>query len=768
MSNITCGTRFLLARRRALLWAGTVLAASGVVWQTLPWAFELPPALTLTPPVSARYLARDGSTLRLLLDPDGRRSGPETAYPDLPRPLIEAVIAAEDRRFFEHGGIDYAAIARAFWDNLRAGRVVSGASTIPQQLIKISSPPARRTLWVKFVEAQRARRLVREWPREQILAAWLNRVSYGNLLTGCRSAAEGYFNKPLCDLTVAECALLAGLPQAPGRLNPLRRPEAARLRQRFVLERMREEGFIDAETHARALAQDLVLSPSRGGFMAPHATEWLRLRPLPVDGTIRTTLDAALQRRMEQVLAVRLNGLRERHVTQAAAVILDNATSDVLALAGSRDFSSPDGGQINGAWTPRSPGSALKPFTCALALQSGRFSPASVIADLPVSFPTPTGLYRPENYTGKCFGPVTLRAALGNSLNIAAVKILDQSGGPEALWTLLRRLGLGTLDEPAEHYGLGLTLGNAPTRLLELTNAYACLARLGEFRPWRLLADAEAGEHERVLNAVHAWQIADILSDNQARLLTFGARSPLRMGFRVAVKTGTSASYRDNWALGYTPEFTIGVWVGNFDRTPMQGVSGVTGSAPILADLFALVRERFGATTWYNTPVGLETVRIDPRTGKRLTAQSPKTRLSRSETLTPAQLPAIARKDDYDSHGRALLPPGYNAWVKSADNWLGDLVACAPTSSEAAHELRLLQPVDGAVYRLDPDLPGGGRVLRLRSNRDTEPGLVWQCATLELSRHNDTWTASLTPGEHLITLRQGTQEVSARLSVVEE
>ncbi len=755
-----------LTRRRLAFLAGFAGLAT-LSWHWLPWAFALPPALTGSASVSRRYVARDGSPLRLLLDPEGHRSGPEAAWEELPRPLIEAVVAVEDRRFFAHGGMDYFALLRAVWDNLRTRRVVSGASTLPQQLVKISSPPARRTLVVKFVEAQKARRLVREWPREKILAAWLNRVSYGNMLTGCRMAAEGYFDKPLGDLTVAECALLAGLPQAPGRLNPLRRKEAAVERQRHVLERMAEEGFIDAETRERALAQPLVLRASRGGFTAPHAVELLRLEQPPADGVIRTTLDATLQRRVEQILATRLDGLRDRHVTQAAAVILDNATGEVLALAGSRDFFSPDGGQINGAWTPRSPGSALKPFTCLLALEGGRFSPASVIADLPVSFPTATGLYQPENYTGKCFGPVTLRAALGNSLNIPAVKLLDQCGGPAALRDTLQELGLTTLDEPAEHYGLGLTLGTAPARLLELTNAYACLARLGELRPWRLATETAAGEARRVFDATHAWQIADMLSDNQARLLTFGARSPLRMGFRVAVKTGTSTSYRDNWALGYTPEYTIGVWAGNFDRTPMQGVSGVTGSAPILADLFALVRERFGETTWFDTPGSIESVRIDPRTGKRLTAQSPNARLSRTEKLTAAQLPGIARAADYDAQGRALLAPEYAAWAASTDNWLGDLVACAPAANPTA-VLRLLQPADGAVYHLDPDLPGGGRLLTLRSSQDGHPDLAWQCETLALERQNGGWIARLVPGEHVLVLRCGGGEVRARLTVVQD
>ncbi len=786
----------LSQRRRFFAAAAMLTLALALFWRLLPYAFDLPPALLEPRPVSPRYLARDDTPLRLLLDETGQRSAPETGYHELPQALIDATVAVEDQHFFSHGGIDYRAVLRAAWDNLRAKRIVSGASTLPQQLVKVSSPPAPRTLWRKFVEAQQARRLVREWPREKILAAWLNRVSFGNLLTGCRAAAEGYFDKPLDDLTVAECALLAGLPQSPGKLNPLRHPERAQTRQRHVLQRLAEEGFIDPETHERALAQPLVFSPSHGGFAAPHAVELLRggagsdaSLQLAIEtdaqpeglrrSTIRTTLDAALQHRVERILATRLAGLRDRHVTQAAAVIIENASGDVLALAGSRDFFSEDGGQINGAWTPRSPGSALKPFTCLLALERG-LSPATVIADLPVSFPTPTGLYQPENYTGKCFGPVTLRAALGNSLNISAVRILDQIGGASVLLDILRQLGLTTLDEDAAHYGLGLTLGNAPVRLLELVNAYACLARLGVYRPWRLAADSPpAAAPVRLFDARHAWQIADILSDNQARLLTFGARSPLRMPFRVAVKTGTSSSYRDNWALGFTPQFTIGVWAGNFDRTPMQGVSGVTGSAPILADLFALVRERFGRSAWHEIPPGLEPVRIDPRTGKRLTPQSPAVRLSRSERLTADQFPLAATADDYDTQGCALLPPEYAAWTASRDNWLGNLVTSAPSPpvEQAAGLLppnpgtpttRILQPLDGAVYHLDPDLPNQGRQLRLRSTHDGDPNLVWSSPTLTLDHQAPRWTALLTPGDHLLTLRHGQQTRTVRITVIQD
>jgi penicillin-binding protein 1C len=730
--------------------AAPVIAVAAMAWLLLPYAFELPPGLLAPRSVSPRYLARDATPLRLLLDETGQRSAPELELGELPKTLIDAVIAVEDQRFLSHGGTDYLAIARAIGQNFRAGRTVSGASTLPQQLIKISSPQAPRTLWRKFVEAQQARRLVREWPRTRILATWLNRVPFGNLLVGCQAASEGYFNKPLGDLTVAECALLAGLPQSPARFNPLRRPDLAQNRQRHVLKRLLDDKRITAESYERAIAQPLVYTPFHGGFAAPHVVDLLQQRPAPLPASpLQTTLDVTLQQRVEQVLTNRLAGLSDRHVTQAAAVVVENATSDVLALAGSRDFFSQDSGQINGAWAPHSPGSAIKPFTYLLALERGR-TPATLIADLPIAFSTPTGQYRPENYTGKCFGPVTLRAALGNSLNISAVKTLDHVGGAPVLVETLQRLGLTTLTEPPEHYGLGLTIGNAPVRLLELANAYACLARLGEFRPWRLLQTDPAPEPIRLFNPRSTWQIADILSDNQARLLTFGAHSPLRMPFKVAAKTGTSTSYRDNWALGYTPEFTVAVWAGNFDHTPMQGVSGVTGAAPILADLFNVLREQFGPTTWFQTPPSLEAVRVDPRTGKRLTAQSPAARLSQTDWFLAETLPPGAIAADYDLQGRAFLAPEYSEWIVSPDNWLADLVTLAP-EPPAASTLRFVQPLARAVYHLDPDLPGQGRHLTLRATPG-HPAAVFTSPTLTILPTADIATAELVPGTHILRL----------------
>lgn len=748
-----------MRRRRLLYFLITLLALAAVGWWGVPWLVPLPEALLRPPPASMLYLAADGTPLRHLLNEDGTRSAPPVAFQDIPPPLVHALLAAEDKRFFSHGGVDLLAVARAAWDNAHSGRIVSGASTIHQQLIKNTTPrTTHRGFGVKFIEALQARHLAMSWDDEKVLAAYANHISFGNLMTGAVTAASGYFHKPLGDLTPAEAALLAALPQSPVRLNPFRRLEAVLPRQRRILDKMHTLGWLSDEEHRVALAQPIVLQRFSGGFAAPHAVEMLRGQSdAPV---VRTTIDATLQQHIETIVAARLEALKDRHVGHGAVVVIDNATGAVLALAGSRDFFSDNGGQLNGAWTPHSPGSALKPFTYLIAFERGA-TPASIVADLPVEFTTTSGTYRPENFSLRSYGPMTYRQALGNSLNVSAVKVLDSIGGAETLLPRLRELGLGTLNEDAAHYGLGLTIGNASVRLVELANAYACLARLGMFKPWTLRQSSTPGEERRLLGEDESWLIADILSDNQAREMAFGSRSVLRLPFKCAVKTGTSSTFRDNWTLGFTAEFTVGVWVGNFDNTPMQDVSGVTGAGPIFRDVMLHLHEK-RPPTWLPRPPGIVHARIDPRTGKRLTPQTPPSRLSREEYFVADTLPPVAQAADYDARGRAILPREYASWIQSGANWLGDLV----TASDAtvAPQLRITNPVPGTVIILDPDIRNHGSRLLLQASGARQP--QWTCRTLEL-RAEDTHTfAILKPGRHEIELRDLGSGMKARTFVV--
>jgi penicillin-binding protein 1C len=743
---------------------GLLLLAGWLSLRLVP----LPPALFARPVSEIEFLDRNDRPLRIVR-PEDSPFGHPLAYADIPRPLIEATVAAEDRRFWDHHGVDWRATLRAVWQLAVNRRVISGGSTITQQLIKLAEPRPR-TFRTKLIEAVQAMRLEQIWDKQRILAEYLNRLDYGNFNRGAAAAAQFYFAKPLRDLSPAECALLAALPQAPSRLNPYTHFDRARKRQQWIVNQMQAAGWLTAQELHRALDEPLDLAKPRRVFEAPHFVDLLlttrgdELRDLPASTPpIRTTLDLELNHFAEGTLRLHLLNLQAQHVANGAVVVLDNRTGDVLALVGSEDYFSAAAGQVNGAWAPRSPGSAFKPFTYLLALERDA-TPATVVADVPTEFATATGLFAPVNYNRHCYGPVRYRLALANSLNISAVNVLASIGGPAPLQHLLQQCGLSTLNRPPEQYGLGLTIGNADARLLELANGYACLARLGEYRPYRLLAplgnDWPPQSAGRIADAGAAYLIADMLSDNDARALAFGAESSLRFDFPVACKTGTSTDFRDNWAFGYTPEFTVGVWVGNADSSPMENVSGVTGAAPILHDLFEHLHQHYG-TTWYSQPTNVVECWINPITGKRLREPEPLwTAGAIREKFIARDLPPVESPDDYETlstSARAVrLGNKYRDWFATGDNWLGDRAVL----SETADALRILFPPPGTTLYLDADLPNQGRRLHLRAAGPDH--LEWHSDTLHLAQEGSREIALLTEGHHQITVRDHVSGAEAR------
>jgi penicillin-binding protein 1C len=730
----------------------------------------LPAELTEVP-ASPVLLDRNGKPLHHLVLPDFTRSAP-VSLEEVPDDLLACTIAAEDKRFRDHGGIDLLATARAAKDAVLHRRAVSGASTITQQLIKLSSPPAERNLRTKLREALLARRLEMKWSKDQILVAYLNRLPYGNHRTGPAEAARFYFQKPLADLSLAESALLAGLPQAPSRLNPIKHPTRALARRGVVLDRLAKN--YDTSRISSARTESLSLRPLPEREVAP----WLPSldNDLQITQT-RTTIDATIQGDLESIVSEELARLAGSHIKHAAVVVLDNHTREVLALVSSGDWHDPNGGQINGALTPRSPGSALKPFTWLLAFDKGGLHPASIVADIPTRFRTKEGLDAPENYDHTFRGPVSVREALACSLNVPAMRVLNDIGGPRPLYDLLSDLGINTLGSDPTPYGLGLTLGNAPVRLLDLTNAYATLAEGGRHHQARLWIEDGgsnmADDSGMVLpstiyhppSTISCFLIADILADPIARAPSFGRGGPLELPFRCAVKTGTSSDFRDNWCLGFTKDFTVGVWAGNFDNSPMKGISGVAGAGPIFHR--AMLRlHRDHKPQWLERPEGLIEVAIDPLTGKRIVhaeprMADPKQRGSNAATafssaishlpsaisLVPAdRLPMFASAADRDDSGRVLLDSSYAEWFASAHNRRRDVFALAP-GMPAEAPLRILAPRDGTTYVLDPELPNGG-TLHLSTNL---PGQAdWTCETLEVSTGGAEAVVKLKPGSHTL------------------
>ncbi len=426
---------------------------------------------------STRVVDRHGRELREVLSHSGLRTR-WTPLEEVSDAFVLATLHAEDERFYSHPGVDPVAIARAALSNASSGRVVSGASTISQQLVKqLLHPHAPRTLSLKAHEALLALRLEWRLSKDDLLERYLNAVPYGNQLVGIGAASWMYFDKPPKHLTLAEAALLAPVSAAPSARNPYADLDSALVRQRRLLDVMLERGAIDAQEHLRATRQPIRIAPRRGRVLAPHFTERV-LATLPdarAPAHVPTTLDLDLQRDVEALVSAELDRLSEQRVTQAAVVVLDNLDRSVLAYVGSRDYWDASlAGANDGASALRQPGSALKPFVYAEYLARGG-GPWDLFDDRPVQFATRDGVYIPENYDRDYHGVVRLRDALGSSLNIPAVLATERIG-PDAALAALHRFGLTSLSESPDHYGLGVSLGNGEVRLLDLATAYAALA----------------------------------------------------------------------------------------------------------------------------------------------------------------------------------------------------------------------------------------------------------------------------------------------------
>ena len=729
------------------------LAPWALLLPLIPLLAPLPEALQEPPAPHAVLQDRNGQELTHFPRDDYFRHQP-ASLDQIPEHLIKATLAAEDKRFFTHPGIDYAATFRAFRDNSTHGRITSGASTITQQLIKISTPPGKRNWQKKVSEVLAARRLESKWSKEEILTAYLNRLDYGSHQQGCAAAARHFFGKPLADLSLAESALLAGLPQAPSRLNPRRNTQDALIRRNWILDRLRSEFDYDEVVISRAKSEPLTLADKSIPNPIPHLAR-------NYDEGKRLSIDADLQRETHTILAEELALLRKQNVQHGALVVIHNPTGEILAFHGSSDFTSPNGGQINGALAPRSAGSTLKPFTYLLAFQNQSLFPGSIIADVPTDYQTEEGLDAPKNFDRRHHGPVSIRHALANSLNVSAMRMLNQVGGPEPLHRLLKELGLTTLHRDAVDYGLGLTIGNAEVSLLELTNAYATLARLGEHLPATFLPDQESSSDYPFTND-SAYLIADILADNSARSSAFGIYSNLRLPFPCAVKTGTSSDFRDNWCLGFTGEFTVGVWVGNFDNSPMAGISGVSGAGPIFQrTMLALHEEQH--PTFPKQPTTLVRISIDERNGHRfLTKPENNTPFQRRELCFKNRLPLPISPNNFTRENKALLSQEYAGWFQSEDNTKRHAFALADSKPPMLESLQILTPLPNATYYLDPELPGNSPALNLKSNLS---GGHWLSETLQIK----TGVAQLTPGEQSVTLinPENGQEVTCDFQVEE-
>ena len=669
-------------RWRRILWLGLIAVAVPIAAFAALWLiFPFQKAVLYDIPASTSWCDRDGVPLRIRLSPGDFDSVPTYVYHGDDW-IAKAVVTAEDQRFWSHPGVDVLAVARSCKQSATALRRVSGASTLSMQLIRLSCPRPR-TLMTKGIEAFRALQMERQLPKSEIISLYLNRAPFGANLVGIEAASRRYFAKGAHDLSLGEAALLAGIPQSPTRFNPVKYQAAAKKRQAYVLQRMVACSHITPDQMANALAQPLRFRENRYPFLAPHFCDLVsRIAPTKAIEA-RTTLDLGLQQAIEESLANSAPALRAAGIHGAAAVVLDAKTSEVLAMVGSPDFrAKTKGAQVNAATAPRAAGSTLKPFAYALAMDRGLLTPLRVLYDIPQSYSD----YDPANFDKSHRGVVTVRDALIHSLNLPAIDVEKRIGQP-LFHARLRELGLHTLSDQADRYGLGLVLGNAEVTLLDLTNAYACLARGGVFLPHTTMpSGSSAGT--RLFSAEAAWLISDMLGGDERAMDSSGTVADIRIP-RLAWKTGTSSGFRDAWTIAYNPAFVIGVWLGNPDGRPSKFLVGRKAATPIVWDICRRLYPT-GNGPWFAKPAA-----IADREVCALSGQSPSPNCPRK--IIDHAIVDVSRYETCEVHllgTEAVWPVQVDAFLKSRQQ----------AANEAGkHELVITSPANGSAYLFMPD-----------------------------------------------------------------
>lgn len=791
---------FARAGRALLLVAVLALGVAGIagwlLFGDLPSVEALPQRLVRP---TTQILDRNGRLLYEVIDPNAGKQL-SLSLETIPQACINATIATEDKRFYSHPGFDPIAIGRALYQNFRAdGAIMSGGSTITQQVARNTlldvNERFTQSVQRKLREAWLAVQIESVYSKDEILALYLNQTYYGNFAFGLEAAANIFFAKPAAQLSQGECALLAGIVQYPTGYNPLVAPEVAKARQLTVLRLMRDTGMIDQAQQVAIAAEPLRYKTTLFAIEAPHFVMYVQdllnqrvgVDALRTGGlTVRTSLDLDLQRKLEESVNYHLDMLNcripgkcnaltdpNRKVQNAAAIVLDQKTGDILAMVGSPNyFDASIQGNVNAALALRQPGSAIKPLTYAAALDPTWAAnagvtvetPATILADLPTTFyvADSTGAnvpYAPVNYDRKSHGPVSVRTALANSYNIPAVLTLDRIGVP-TLQQIAAQTGISSF---GGNFGLALTLGGGEVRLLELTAAYGMLDDGKRLDPRAILAingtpAAQGGgalggaalgaapSAQQVISPQSAWLITDILDDDTARIPAFGNTSPLSLPFEAAAKTGTTTDWRDNWTLGYTTERVVGVWVGNADNSPMIDVSGVDGAGPIWHD--AMRAAHTNAPPPFERPSGIVDVNICAPSGMLASEACPRTRVEHfiqgtepTETDDEFVTLAVSRSTGEVIQGyapkakesvNAALPDGatwrtfWDLPVQYRDWAIAEGVALLPPSvasasaSASAHAtnapLVLTAPSSNGAYRIAPGVPADTQQIAVRGH----------------------------------------------------
>ncbi len=768
-------------------WSATLVALS------LPWLILVATAIVTPLPASlkqaasncnsVRYEDRNGHLLREMRDGEGQKSQPVPLALS-GRYTAEAIMAAEDKYFRRHPGIDPIAIGRASGQNILKRRIVSGASTLTMQLARLIAPHGRskqskQNWWGKFKEAALALRIEMSLSKNEILEEYLNRAPFGPSLKGVESASRAYFDKHASEVSLVEAATLAAIPRGPAYYAMHKHPDRVLARRNRILERMWKARTIEQEEYEVARGTPLIPIWNHGSFSAPHLITRLHGQRAANDNVVRTTIDADLQRDVERAAARVVAGLSVKHVSAASVLVIDNASGDVLAYVGSHDFSDDaHGGQNDGVRARRQPGSTLKPFIYGLAMDRKSFGAHTALPDVELTIATENGRYMPRNYDEKFHGPVRLRDALANSLNVPAVWTVHELG-PSNVLLMLRDSGFASLERSAEHYGEAIALGDGEVTLEELVQAYRALANDGVWRSLKYTAADPGGAERRIMTSTSARLLTDILADADARAAAFGRMSPLSFDFEAAAKTGTSKGFRDNWAIGFTRQITVGVWVGNFDGSPMREVSGVVGAAPLMHEvLVAAMRGRAPVPLRVVDGQGFTRMQVCALTGERVTSACSHTEAEwiRVDASSSLHACSVHRSVRLDRRNGLLASPRcprehvvervverfegtFEGWAKATGRSQPP-DAYSPLCGAATNDHRDLpiaisRPLDGSSYAFDPSRNSGYQALEVQISR--------AAPNAELVVDGSPAGSFNSGGVRYWQLRPGTHELVARL-----
>jgi penicillin-binding protein 1C len=712
-----------LKRKHILVTTALLLAAVvGVfIWKTKNDLLPLPRSLTL-----------DGSNIRKVQVLDRHNIPLTVTYQNrwnihdyvplhrIPSFLQQAFVISEDQRFYQHKGVDWKARLHALFQNIKALRPVRGASTISEQVIRMWHPRPR-TLWSRWLEGLEAAQLEKRFSKPDILEFYLNQVPYAAKRHGVVQAARYCFDRDLDTLSRKEMLALVVMVRAPGRLDLHKGVAEIKGPIDQLAGRLRESGLIQEPQYGRIKNERFQIKNAELPVQASHFVHHIYQSQPPSFllnmGRLQTTLDSSRQYKIQTILDNRLKDLQNRKVSNGAVLVVDNQTHEVLAWVnggeGTKDLAR---SWIDAITTPRQPGSTLKPFLYALALEKG-WTAATMIADLPLAKPVGLGLHTYHNYSRTHYGPLRLREALGNSLNIPAVRTI-QYVGVEAFLQRLHDLGIQSLQQHPQYYGDGLALGNGEITLLELVRAYCVLAERGIYHPLRTLVNDDLSHDtaHRIFSPEVSSLIGNILSDPEARKLEFGHGSLLRFPVQTAVKTGTSNDYRDAWAVGFNHRHTVGVWMGNLDGTVTDGITGSTGPALVLRSVFAELNRHRKTHPLYLSP---RLVKLD-----------------------------ICRETGFAADGGC---PSYSEWfIPGTEPGVDD--SFVPQKKA----VRLLRPTNGLQLAMDPRIPDDQEAFSFSLDEIPEGATVdWFV--------DDALEATTSTGEFLWPLKRGAHVARARV-----